>query len=146
MTPERGGRSDGQLSGSGLSVGLRPLLALLRVIVDVGVVAVEAGSGVAIELVPPNADQVLLTEDSSVGAQEVERAVHRANVEDLALCLHVRIVSGPLLVLAVERSLGDLRVNRVVDSSLSGNSRIISTFVLSIVPALTTSRSTTTSR
>lgn len=78
---------------------------------------------------------MLLAEDSSVGTEEIEGTVQGANVEDLTLRFHIRVISGPLLVNAVEGRLRDLGVNRVINSGLTGNSRIIPALILSVVAA-----------
>lgn len=57
---------------------------LWLILVDELVESVEAGSGGAVEVVPPVADEVLLVEHGAVGAEEaVEVAVRLAHEEYL---------------------------------------------------------------
>lgn len=71
-----------------------------RVIIDEFIEAVETRSSVAVELVPPHTHEVFLMEDCTVGTQEVVCFVVGANMESLALCLHISIVTGEGLLIA----------------------------------------------
>lgn len=76
---------------------------------------VQRGRLVALEVVPPVAHEELLVEHCAVGAQErVVSAVFLANVEDLALCVHVAVVSSILLLPAAKPSARNGTVDRVV--------------------------------
>lgn len=107
------------------ALSLARLLAGLRVVVEVGVVAEKSRSRVAVELVPPDAHQKLLREDGSVRAKEVEGLVQGADVEHLTAGFNVGVVAGELLLVAVERSFGNFRVDRVVDVGFSGDGRVV---------------------
>merc|ERR1719397_765519 len=78
-----------------------------------------------VKVEPPVADEVVLVEDGSVGAEEAvlgeaTSAIGRANVEDLALRLGVGIVSSVNLSVTGKARLGDLGIDWVI---FSGDSR-----------------------
>lgn len=78
----------------------------------------------AFKVVPPVADEELLVEDGAVGAEErVVSAVFLADVEDLALCVHVTIVASILLVFAAEFSARDGTVDRIILPGRASDSR-----------------------
>ena len=65
---------------------------------DLVVEGVELLSGGAVKVEPPVADEVVLVEEGSVGAEEAvlgepTSAIGRADVESLALSLRVRVVT-----------------------------------------------------
>lgn len=83
--------------------------------VELRVEVVERGRLVALVVVPPVAHKEPLVEHGAVGAQKrVVSAVFLANVEDLALCVHITIVPSVLLVSAAEFCARDRAVDRVV--------------------------------
>ncbi len=62
-----------EVAAVGLVVDAKKRLALFTlrlVLVDELVEGVEAGAGSAVDVVPPVADEVLLVEDGTVGAEE----------------------------------------------------------------------------
>lgn len=72
---------------------------------------------------PPDADKVLLREDSSVGTEEtVAPSIQLTNMEDLTSCFRVSVISWPISVRAFKSSVGNFRKNRVILSRLSTNS------------------------
>lgn len=78
----------------------------------------------AFKVVPPVADEELLVENGAVGAEErVVSAVFLADVEDLALCVHVAIVASILLVFAAELSARDGTVDRIILPGRASDSR-----------------------
>ena len=92
---------------------------------DLVVQGVETLGLGAVEVEPPVADEVVLVEDGSVGAEEAvlgepTSAISGANVENLALSLGVGVVSAVNLSVAGKARLGNLGIDRVI---LSGNSR-----------------------
>jgi len=112
-----GGR--GGAGGSGGRVGL-PLGG------DVVVEGVQTLGLGAVEVEPPVADEVVLVEEGSVGAEEgvlgePALSVGGANVEDLALGLGVGVVSSVNLSVAGESGLGGLGVDWVVFAGHAGN-------------------------
>lgn len=83
--------------------------------VELRVQMVEPWRLFAIIVVPPVANEELLVKNSAVGAEErVVSAVFLADVEDLALCVHVTIVASILLVFAAEHSPRDGAVDRII--------------------------------
>lgn len=87
----------------------------LRSYVELRVQMVEPWRVFAFKVVPPVANEELLVKNSAVGAEErVVSAVFLADVEDLALCVHVTIVASILLVFAAEHSPRDGAVDRVI--------------------------------
>ena len=93
---------------------------------DLIIEAVEVlGSG-AVKVEPPVADEVVLVEESSVGAEEAvlgqtSGAVSSADVESLALGLGVRVVTSIHLTVTSEAGLGDLGEDGVILSRHSGD-------------------------
>ena len=86
---------------------------------DLVVEGVEVLSGGAVEVEPPVADEVVLVEEGSVGAEEAvlgetSGTISCADVERLALGLGVRVVTSVHLTLAGEAGLRHLGVDRVV--------------------------------
>ena len=80
----------------------------------------------AVKVEPPVADEVVLVEDGSVGAQEAVLAqttlsVGGANVEHLAFGLRVGIVTAGNLAVAREAGLGNVSKDGVVLTGNSGN-------------------------
>ena len=80
----------------------------------------------AVKVEPPVADEVVLVEDGSVGAQEAVLAqttlgVGGANVEHLALGLRVGIVTAGNLAVARESGLGNVSKDGVVFAGNAGN-------------------------
>lgn len=83
--------------------------------VELRVEVVQRGCLVALVVVPPVAHKEPLVEHGAIGAQKrVVSAVFLANVEDLALCVHVTIVPSVLLVSAAEFCARNGAVDRVV--------------------------------
>ena len=93
---------------------------------DLIVAAVQIFGLGAVKVKPPVADEVVLVEDGSVGAQEAVLAktaqtVGSANVEHLALGLGVGVVTAINLTFAGEAGLGGLSVDGVVLAGDAGN-------------------------
>jgi len=93
---------------------------------DLVVAAVQTFGLGAVEVEPPVADEVVLVEDGSVGAQEAVLAktaqtVGSANVEHLALGLGVGVVTAINLTFAGESGLGGLGVDGIVLAGDAGN-------------------------
>ena len=83
--------------------------------------------GGAVEVEPPVADEVVLVEDGSVGAEEAvlgqtAGSIGGTDVEDLALGLGVGVVTSVHLTLARKSGLGDLGIDGVIFSGHSGHS------------------------
>ena len=105
-------------SGSCASLSSRRQLTILGLCQGLGLSAVKVE--------PPVADEVVLVEDGSIGAEEAvlgqtALTVSGADVEDLALSLGIGIVATINLSLAAEGSLGDLGQNGVVLTRGAGN-------------------------
>ena len=103
---------------------------------DLVVEGVEVLSGGAVEVEPPVADEVVLVEEGSVGAEEAvlgetSGTISCADVERLALGLGVRVVTSVHLTLAGEAGLRHLGVDRVVlarharDVGSKGGNRVV---------------------
>lgn len=91
--------------------------------VELRVEVVQRGCLVALEVVPPVANEESLVKDGAVGAEErVVSAVFLADVEDLALCVHVTVVTSIFLILAAESSAWNGVVDRIVLPSRSPDS------------------------
>lgn len=113
-----------------LATSLTSLTSSLRVIVNVGIVAEETWRWVAIELIPPDAHEILLREDCSVRAKKVEGFVQSADVENLTTSLDVSVVAGELLLVAVERRFRDLREDWIIDFRFAGNGWVVAFLAL----------------
>merc|ERR1719341_80499 len=124
----------GSVSGLGLGLGSAVAAAvttavtawssrsLSRVLV---VEPVETLGRVAVEVEPPVADEVLLVEDGSVGAEhavglQTSEPVVRADMESLAFCGWVSVVTSLHLTVAAEASGRHLGKDGIV---LSGDAR-----------------------
>lgn len=68
-------------------------LASFRVIINVCIVSIQTWCWITIELIPPNTDEILLTENRSVRTKEIECCVQCTNVEYLTLSFNVGIIS-----------------------------------------------------
>lgn len=77
-------------------------LTSFRVIINIGIVSVQTWSCVAVKLVPPHANKMLLTENCSVRTKEIESCVQCTNMEHLTLGLNVCIVARELLLFAIK--------------------------------------------
>jgi len=116
-------RSLGRRSG-GLATGSLSLRDGLALSSDVLVEAVEAFGRGAVEVEPPVADEVLLVEDGSVGAEEgvlgqAAQTVSCAHMESLAFCLGISVVTSFDLTVADESGFWDFSEDWVVCSGLS---------------------------
>ena len=88
--------------------------------------SVELFSQGAINIEPPVTDKVLLVEQGSVGTEEAvlgqtALAVVGADVEGLAVGLHVGVVPAVHLTVAQERGLGHLGKDRIVVPGHAGD-------------------------
>lgn len=91
--------------------------------VELRVEVVQRGCLVALVVVPPVTNEEPLIKDGAVGAEErVVSAVFLADVEDLALCVHVTVVASIFLILAAESSAWNRVVDRIVFSGRSPDS------------------------
>ena len=91
-------RSRGILSGSSVACEASVARKSVSFGCDLVVEGVEVFGGGAIKVEPPVADEVVLVQESSVGAEEAvlgepTGAIGRADVECLALGLRVRVVT-----------------------------------------------------
>lgn len=91
----------------------------------------------AFKVVPPVANEELLVKNSAVGAEErVVSAVFLADVEDLALCVHVTIVASILLVFAAEHSPRDGAVDRVILPGCASDGRPSLAIISVVLPVV----------
>ena len=93
---------------------------------DLVVEAVQLLGGGAVEVEPPVADEVVLVEESPVGAEEAvlgqtASSVSSADVEDLALSLGVSVVTSVHLAVTRKSRLGHLGVDGIILSGHSGH-------------------------
>lgn len=69
------------------------LLSSFRVIIDVSVIAIQIWCRLAIELIPPHANQRFLAENCTVWTQEIICSIQCAHMEHLTLCFNIRIIA-----------------------------------------------------
>merc|ERR1711913_214993 len=79
-----------------------------------------------VEVEPPVADEVVLIEDGSVGAEEAvlgqtSSSISCANMENLALSLGVSVISSIYLAITSKSGLGNLGIDWIIFSGDSGN-------------------------
>ena len=84
--------------------------------------------GAAVHIVPPVTGEVLLLEHRPIGADEaildqaeVAGAAGQADVEHLAVCLQVSVISSTHAVLAAEVGVWDGGIDGVIHPGLTGN-------------------------
>lgn len=110
--------------------------SLDTIIVDTSVDGKQARSRIAVELIPPHADQVLLVENCTIRTDKIVSFVIGADVEDLTLGFDVSVVPRPLLLITSEGRFEDFGVDGVVLAGGAGNGGVVAIAVATVVVVL----------